>query len=123
MQNLKFGVVLCGVIGLVGCFLPLSHGVSFFGTRAFDAANVYIIMIGFAAALGMGALGVVQGMQRWMAIIAIVGFSMIVMRMRGDIIELFKLGVGAKLIAAGALAGLVLAILTTVKPEPAKGSA
>lgn len=118
MHNLKFGVFVCGVLGLVGCVLPLAPGLSFFGTRSFDAANVYIIMAGYAAAMTMGALGIAKGMQRWMSIIAIVGFSMIVLRMRGEMIDLLKAEIGAKLMGIGALAGLILAILTTVKPEP-----
>ena len=48
-----------------------------------------------------------------------VGFSVIVLRMRGEVVELLKAGVGAKLMGTAALLGLALAILTTVKPEPA----
>jgi len=120
MQNLKFGVVVCGLVGLIGCFLPMTAGLSFYDTRAFDAANFYIIAGGYVAAAAMGGLGIAQGMQRWMSIIAIVGFSVVVLRMRGEVVELLKAGIGAKLMGVAALAGLALAILTTVKPEPAK---
>jgi len=54
MQNIKFGVVVCGLLGLVGCFLPLTADLTFFDTRAFDAANFYVIAGGYAAALAMG---------------------------------------------------------------------
>ena len=118
MQNIKFGVVVCGLLGLVGCFLPLTADLSFFDTREFNAANFYIIAGGYAAALAMGAMGVAKGMQRWMSIIAIVGFSVVVLRMRGEVLVLLKAGIGAKLMGVAALAGLALAILTTVKPEP-----
>jgi hypothetical protein len=119
MQNLKFGVVACGLVGLAGCFLPMMAGLSFFDTRRFDAANFYIVAGGFATAAAMGGLGIARGMQRWMSIIAIVGFSVILLRMRGEVVELLKAGVGAKLMGTAALAGVALAILTTVKPEPA----
>jgi hypothetical protein len=120
VQNLKFGVVACGLLGVVGCFLPLTAGFSLFDTREFDAANFYIIAGAYASALVMGAMGVHKGMQRWMAIVAIVGFSVVILRMRGELIELLKAGIGGKLMGISALAGLVLAILTTVKPEPVK---
>ncbi|MBA3503754.1 MAG: hypothetical protein M4D80_10695 [Myxococcota bacterium] len=120
MQNLKFGVVVCGLLGLVGCFLPMMSGISFFDTRNFDAANFYIIAAGYAAAAVMGAMGIAKGMQRWMSIIAIVGFSVVLLRMRGEVVELLQAGIGAKLMGVAALAGLALAILTTVKPEPVK---
>lgn len=123
MSNLKFGVIVCGLLGLVGSFLPLTNDVSFFDTRLFDAANVYIILAGFAAALAMGVLGVAKGMERWMGIIAIVGFAMIVLRMRTEMIDMLKAGMGAKLMGIGAIAGLVLAILATARPEPSRQGA
>lgn len=120
MQNLKFGVVGCGLVGLAGCFLPMMAGISFFDTRHFDAANFYIIAAGFASAIAMGAMGIAKGMQRWMSVIAIVGFSVVLLRMRGEVVELLKAGIGAKLMGVAVLAGLALAILTTIKPEPQK---
>ena len=120
MRNLKLGVAACGLVGIIGCFLPMVSGISFFDTRAFDASHVYITLAAFGAALVMGALGIQKGMQRWMSVIAIVGFSVVILRMRGEIVELMKAGIGGKLMGAAALAGLALAILTTVKPEPVK---
>jgi hypothetical protein len=120
MQNLKFGVVACGLLGFVGCFLPFVAGFSFFDTRAFDAANFYIVAGAFVVATVMGIMGVLRGMARWASIVAIVGFSVVILRMRGEMMELFRAGVGAKLIGIGSVAGLVFAILTTVKPEPVK---
>jgi hypothetical protein len=123
MSSLKFGVVVCGLLGLIGSFLPLTNDVTFFETRLFDAANVYIILGGYATALAMGALGVAKGMERWMALVAIVGFAMIVLRMRTEMIDLLKAGMGAKLMGIGALAGLVFAVLATARPEPARQGA
>lgn len=120
MQNLKFGVVACGLLGLLGCFLPLMAGVTFFDTRHFDPASFYITAAGYGAAIVMGGLGISKGMQRWMSVIAIVGFSVVVLRMRGEVVDLLKSGIGGKLMGVGALAGLAFAILTTIKPEPVK---
>ena len=125
MQNLKFGVLLCGLLGLIGCFLPfISFGdasISLFKAREADAANTFIVMGGFAAGMVMGALGAAKGMQRWQSIVAIVGFALIVVKLRTGFLDLLKHGaIGAKLIAICGVAGLVFAILTAVKPEPAK---
>ncbi|MBA3817591.1 MAG: hypothetical protein H0X17_01755 [Deltaproteobacteria bacterium] len=125
MQNLKFGVLVCGLLGLVGCFLPLvsaeGMSISLFDMRKFDAANTFIIMGGFAAALAMGAMGAAKGMQRWQSIVAIVGFALIVIKMRSGFLDLITKGaIGAKLIGIAAVVGLVFAILTAIKPEPAK---
>lgn len=128
MSSFKFGVVVCGLLGLVGSFLPLANDVTFFDTRAFDAANVYIILAGFAAALAMGVLGVLaharirRGMEPWMAMVAIVGFAMIVLRLRGELIDLLQAGIGAKLMGIGAVLGLVFAVLAAARPEPARRS-
>lgn len=117
MRNLKFGVVVCGLVGLVGCFLPMTAGLSFFETRRFDPAHVYIVAGAFAAAAAMAGYGALRGMQRWMSVIAIIAFSVVILRMRGEVGTFLQAGIGAKLMGVAALAGLALAILTTVKPE------
>ncbi|MDQ3369875.1 MAG: hypothetical protein M3680_31035 [Myxococcota bacterium] len=95
--------------------------ISLFDMRKFDAGNTFIIMGGFAAALAMGAMGAARGMARWQSIVAIVGFALIVIKMRSGFLDLITKGaIGAKLIGIAAIVGLVFAILTAVKPEPAR---
>ena len=123
MNNLKFGVLACGAIGLIGCFLPMVSGApSFFAMRELmGAAQVFMVMGGFAVAAAMGAMGAAKGMQRWQSIVAIIGFAFVVFKMRDGFLRLITDGgIGAKLMGIGAAAGLVFAILTAVKPEPAK---
>lgn len=125
MNNLKFGVLACGLLGLIGCFLPMISAeglsMSFFDLRKIDAAQTFMVMGGYAVALAMGAMGAAKGMQRWQSIVAIVGFAFVVFKFRGGFIDLITHGaIGAKLMGLGAVAGLVFAILTAAKPEPAK---
>jgi hypothetical protein len=125
MNNLKFGVLACGLLGLIGCFLPMISAeglsMSFFDLRKIDAAQTFMVMGGYAVALAMGAMGAAKGMQRWQSIVAIVGFAFVVFKFRGGFIDLITHGaIGAKLMGIGAVAGLVFAILTAAKPEPAK---
>ncbi len=126
MQNLKFGVLVCGLLGLIGVFLPMiSFGdlsISLWAAREAPggAAQVYMVMAGFAAAAAMGGLGAAKGMQRWMSIVAIIGFAFVLFKFRDGLFDLFKMAIGAKLMGIGAFAGLVLSILTLTKPEPAR---
>lgn len=82
MNNLKFGVLACGLVGLVACFIP-EHGNSFWAARHVPAElgggiHVYIIVGSYLAALVMGALAVVKPpMQRWQSTLALVGFGLI----------------------------------------------
>ena len=119
MQRTKFGVVACGLLGLVGCLLS-NEGISFWAMREFDASHVYIVMGGYGFAAATAGLGVWKGMQRWMSIVAIVGFMVVLLRTNTDLLELMKAGIGGKVMGIAAIAGLVFAILTTVKPEPAR---
>lgn len=134
MQNLKFGVLVCGLLGLIGCFLPMvSEGgmsISFFKLREFPgaASHVYIVMAGFAVAAAMGGLAVAKGMQRWMSIVALVAFGLVLFKFRagigmgegGGLFGVFKGAIGAKLMGIGMFAGVVFSILTIAKPEPTK---
>ncbi len=126
MQNLKFGVLVCGLLGLIGVFLPFisigEHSASLWAAREAPggAAQVYMVMAGFAAGLAMGGMGAAKGMQRWMSIVALIGFAFVLFKFRDGLFDLFKLGIGAKLMGIAAFGGLIFSILTLTKPEPAK---
>ena len=128
MNNLKFGVLACGILGLIGCFLPMisfgDQSFSFFDARkGGEAAQVYMTMAGYVAAVVMGAMAAAKPpMLRWQGIVAIVGFAFVVFKLRepGPIKLLTDGAIGAKLMVIGALAGLVVSIITVAKPETAK---
>lgn len=123
MNNAKLGVLVCGAIGLIGCFLPLvsAEGLSFsfWDGHSADMAQTMMVMIGFAVPLVMGIMGL-KGMLRWQAIVAIVGFAFVLFKFRGGTIDIITHGaIGGKLMGIGAIAGLVFSILAVLKP-PAK---
>ena len=128
MNNLKFGVLAFGLLGLIGCFLPfISFGdqsFSFFKMREAPggASQVFMTMAGYVAPLVMGAMAAAKPpMQRWQGIVAIVGFAWVVFKMRDGFMKLITDGaIGAKLMGISAIAGLVVAILCVAKPETAK---
>jgi hypothetical protein len=125
VQNIKLGVLLCGLVGLLGCFLPMvSEGgmsVKFWDMHSVDMAQTMMVLIGYGAGLVMGVLAMKGGIQRWQAIVALVGFGFVVFKMRDGFMHLLTDGaIGAKLMWIGAVGGLVCAIIAIAKPAPAK---
>lgn len=119
MKNLKIGVLLFGVLGIVGAFLPFvsmgDQSMSLWDARALDAGQVYLTMGSFAVAAVMGAIAMASSMQRWQAIVATLAFALAVVKNRSNMDG----AIGAKLMLVAAAVGLVLAIITIVKPEKA----
>jgi hypothetical protein len=127
MHNVKFGVLLFGLLGLIAVFLPFAelfgHSKSLWAGRAGDAAQVYMVMGGFAVALAMGAMGAAKGMQRWMSIVALIGFAFVLLKIRDGLpFKMLKepYALGGKLMFIAVVLGIVCSILALAKPEPAK---
>lgn len=121
MRSLKFGVLAAALLGLVGVFLPLSRDLSWWERREGpDAAGVFFVIGAFVVALAMGALSLAQGLQRWIALVALIGFAFVILKFRLAFVELFTSQPGGQLIGVAAAAGLVCAALAAWRPEPAK---
>ena len=127
MNNMKMGVLACGVVGLIACFLPFvsfgDQSMSVWGMHVGpDGAQAYMVMAGFAAAAVMGAMGVAKPpMLRWQSIVATVGFAFVIFKFRDGFTHLITDGaIGAKLIGVAAIAGLALSIVTIAKPDTTK---
>lgn len=131
MNNLKFGVLLCGLIGLVGVFLPQvtigGHSISLWDahsapSEAGGGIHVYLVMGGYAVALVMGLLAVMSPpMQRFHSILALVGFGLVLLKMRHGLpFDVFKGAIGAKLMGAAAYAGALVSLISLAKPETAR---
>lgn len=121
MRNLKYGVLAAGLLGLVGAFLPLSRDLSWWARRdGADATGVCFVIGAFVVALGMGALSLAQGLQRWIALVALIGFAFVILKFRIAFLDLFTAQAGGLLIGLGAAAGLVCAALAAWRPEPAR---
>jgi hypothetical protein len=128
MNNLKFGVLACGVLGVIAVFLPfVSFGgasMSLWKMRQLDSGQVYIILGSFLAAAVMGGLAAAKPpMLRWQSIVALIGFALVIVKIRDGLpFDFLKApgGIGMKLIGVSAIAGLITSIVTIVKAEPAK---
>lgn len=129
MNNLKFGVLACGVIGVIAVFLPwISFGemsASLWKARSGpEGGQVYLIMGAFAIAAVMGGLAVAKApMQRWQGVVALLGFALVVFKLREALpMDFMKApgGIGMKLIGLSSIVGAVISVLTLAKPETAR---
>jgi hypothetical protein len=123
VKNLKFGVLLFGLLGLVSIFLP-SDGASFFDFRAFAAMNVYGGIAGFAIALVAGIAGAAKPpFSKMHAIAATVGFALALVLISDmkpwKIFDGFKGPMPMKLMVVALIGGLVTSIVAVVKSEEA----
>jgi hypothetical protein len=141
VNNLKFGLLGLGLLGLIGCFLPMvSEGPLSFsfwklpdllkemGATDTGRSHVIITMAGFGAAALAGLIAVVKPpMQRWQGVLALIGFALVLVKLRAGImpgssfLDLLKHGaIGAKLMCVAPILGIVVAILSLAKPETAR---
>jgi hypothetical protein len=121
MRNVKLGVVAAGLVGVIGAFLPLTNGLSWWARRdGPDGAGVFFVIGAFVVGLGMGALGIAQGLQRWIALVALIGFTFVILKFRLGFFDLFTSQVGGQMIGVGAAAGVLLTALAAWRPEPAR---
>jgi len=121
-------LVAAGVVGFVGAFLPVFAGdwsSSLWAARESpDGVHTYLMLLAFVGAATLGVLGMRTGMQRWKAFGAIVCFALPIFEfargVSGDatFLQLFRLAIGAKLVAVGSLAGMISAIALARQPEP-----
>jgi hypothetical protein len=123
VRHLKFGVVLFGVVGLVGVFLPQTvagHSISFWSTAS-NEGNVYLVVAAYALAALVGTVAVVAPpMQRWHSLVALVSFVFVLLKFRYVLpFHIFTEALGSKLLGIGAYGGALVSALSLLKPEPA----
>jgi hypothetical protein len=121
MRNLKFGVLGAALLGLIGVFLPLSRDLSWWERReGTDSVGVIFVIGAFVVALAMGALSLAQGLQRWIALVALIGFAFVILKFRLAFLELFISQPGGQLMGLAAAVGLICTALAAWRPEPAR---
>jgi hypothetical protein len=105
---MKKTFALFGLIGLVGCFLPMLLGFSLFEARHGNYLEVMLIMAAFAVPM---FLGFADKLHPAASLIAAGCFGYIVWRFGFDIKTLIIHGeIGGKAIGISALAGLVTSL-------------
>jgi len=122
MDNLKFGVVLSGLVGLIACFLPLGVGVtSFWSMRIHAPADAWMTLFAYAVGFVVPALALLKPpIVRWQALVSALAFAFVLIKLRSVIGVFITDGnIGAKLMVVAPILGLVFSILCVLKPAMA----
>jgi hypothetical protein len=123
VKNLKLGILALGAVGLISCFLPFIKmgdvSASIWDAHSADMGQTLMYMGGFAAALVMGVLAMNGGLQRWQAIVSLVGFALVILKSRDVISHVMDdfVGIGGKLAIFSSIIGVVVSGLALAKPE------
>ena len=119
MKAAKPLILLFGVLGLVGMFLPNSPLPSMF-TMLMEVSkfDLLLLLVGFALPVAAAA-GAMNKPAAWQAVAALAGFALVGVKMH--IWELaphvLDIPLGMKLIVVGAAGGLIASIVGLVKPQ------
>lgn len=126
MKGLKVAIVVVGLLGIVGMFLPwISEGgfsVKAWDFRAQNAMKTYLPLAGFGLAVLMGLMAAARGgMTRLHAALALVGFAL-AMAVKEVRIGLtgegpIKTAIGGKVLFVAAALGILIAFIGIIKPE------
>ena len=119
MDNLKFGVVLCGLLALLACFLPLgAMSQSYWALREHAPANASMTLAACAVGFVVPAIALVKPpIARWQAIVSALAFAFVLIKLRRVLGTLLTDGsVGGKLIVVAPVLGLALSLICVVKP-------
>lgn len=106
---MKKSVGLFGLIGLLGCFLPLALGVSWFDLRSFDSA-VYLVMLGYAIPTVVGFSGRSRPKAAGL-LVSLLGLGYIAVKFGFDTFRLFThTSIGGIMMGVGLIGGIVATI-------------
>ena len=103
---MKRSIALFGLVGLVGCFLPLIAGVSFFELRNLEWLPVILMISAFAVPL---IVGLQSGPSSAPAALAgLVGFGYVAVKFGTGLWDLtIHAQIGGKMMAIAAVCGLI----------------
>ncbi len=123
MNKLAYGLLSCGVVGIIAVFAaPLSSGTGgstvLWTLRKTDASSTYLPLLGFVVTAAMGGLAAHRRvLEKWMATAAASAscFALVMLATK----KVYKApGIGAKVLLATALAGLLVATIAATRSKP-----
>ena len=105
---MRKAIALFGVLGVVGCFLPLLGGISMFDLRHLDAWAVYLLLAAFVAPMLAG----LADRTSIAAVIGTIGFGYTLYKFGFGTLDLvIDGGIGGKLMGVAALGGFACSLL------------
>ena len=117
MDKLKFGVLVSGLAGVIGCFVPLAPGMgTLWGLHRIDMMQTLLMIGTYAVPFLIAAAATARPpFLRVHALVSIVSFAAALWRLRHDLSGFLQHGgVGAKLMAIAPLAGILFAVAAMV---------
>jgi hypothetical protein len=129
MNNLRYGILGLGILGVISVFLPFvsekSVSFSLWATAGAQGPllqhHPYTHVAMSLVAVVMGGLGLVRPSARWQGIVAALAFVVAAVNMRGYFFKLEALtgdyAIGAKLMWISVACGLILSILAVIRRD------
>ena len=115
---MKRSVAILGLVGLIGCFLPLVDGLSLFDLRHIDAWPVYLVLAAFAAPMIAGARNRMTSLH---SLVALGGFGYVLYKFGTGVIDLIiHAQIGGRMMGISAVAGFVVALYALVETAAQK---
>jgi hypothetical protein len=116
---MKRVIALFGLVGLVGCFLPIFGNFSMFDARHLDAVQTYLLMAGFAVPMIVGFSG--NRLASGVSLISVVCFGYVLYKFGFDTLDIVvHAAIGGKLMVVGAVGGFIASIAGLVESRNAK---
>lgn len=119
MKAAKPLILLFGVLGLVGMFLPNSPLPSMFSMLMEVSKFDLLLLLGGFALPVAAAAGAMNKPAAWQALAALVGFALVGIKMHvWDLApHILDIPLGMKLLVIGSVGGIIASIVGLVKPE------
>ena len=115
-MGMKRAFALFGLLGLVGCFLPLASGVSLFDLRVLDGVGVYMMIAAFAIPMVLGCASKLSSGAKAGALGCFA--YMLFYKMGFDVLDLLIHGsIGGKAMAVAAIGGTLTALGSFAEAE------
>jgi len=105
---MKRSIAVFGLIGLVGCFLPLVPGLSFFELRHLEWMPIVLMTAAFLIPMLAG----VSGSNASAALTGLIGFGYVAFKFGTGLWDLaIHAEIGGKMMAVAAVGGLVSSVI------------
>ena len=101
-------IAVFGLVGLVGCFLPLAVGISLVDFRHLEAWPIYLIVAGFLVPTVAALTDKLTPMR---CLVALIGFGYVAVKFNTGIWDLVvHADIGGKMIGVAAIGGLLASL-------------
>lgn len=105
-----------GLLGLIGCFLPLAVGISLFDLRHFDHGwQIWLVLASFAASTFVGA----TESNKTAGIVGSVAFGYLAYKFGTGVFDLvIHASIGGKMLGIATIGGLASSVIAACTPDP-----